>query len=75
MLLVRVWNTFLLEFRTLIEQPHTLGVVVTSGAGNDVLLNKRVFVLPMRGWKEDPDAPEDLLGWLLNEMAQKLMVI
>ncbi|KAI1788391.1 NAD(P)-binding protein [Ganoderma leucocontextum] len=34
------------------------GVVVASADGNDPLLGKRVFLLPMRGWEKDPDAPE-----------------
>ncbi|EJF66218.1 NAD(P)-binding protein [Dichomitus squalens LYAD-421 SS1] len=34
------------------------GVVVASADKNDSLLQKRVFLLPMRGWEKDPDAPE-----------------
>ncbi len=34
------------------------GVVVASSEKNDPLLDKRVFLLPMRGWERDPDAPE-----------------
>ncbi|KAI0672793.1 NAD(P)-binding protein [Trametes maxima] len=34
------------------------GVVVASSDKNDVLLRKRVFLVPMRGWERDPDAPE-----------------
>ncbi|TCD70270.1 hypothetical protein EIP91_004171 [Steccherinum ochraceum] len=35
------------------------GVVIASGLGsNDKLLNKRVFLVPTRGWKDHPEAPE-----------------
>ena len=34
------------------------GVVIASGDKNDPLLSKRVFMLPMRGWESDPEAPE-----------------
>ncbi|KAL6301844.1 hypothetical protein BKA93DRAFT_796114 [Sparassis latifolia] len=34
------------------------GTVIASGQNNDPLLQKRVFLVPMRGWEEDPDAPE-----------------
>ncbi|KAH9923590.1 NAD(P)-binding protein [Fomitopsis serialis] len=34
------------------------GVVVATGDADDQLLNKRVFLLPMRGWDKHPDAPE-----------------
>ncbi|KAI0636553.1 NAD-P-binding protein [Trametes polyzona] len=34
------------------------GVVVASADTNDALLQKRVFLVPMRGWERDPDAPE-----------------
>jgi hypothetical protein len=34
------------------------GVVVAATDENDPLLNKRVFLVPMRGWEKDPDAPE-----------------
>ncbi|TRM61209.1 hypothetical protein BD626DRAFT_549209 [Schizophyllum amplum] len=29
-----------------------------DGAGTDALLEKRVFLTPMRGWKSNPDGPE-----------------
>ncbi|KAG9050146.1 hypothetical protein FS837_007445 [Tulasnella sp. UAMH 9824] len=39
------------------------GVVIASGQGaEDVLLHKRVFLTPMRGWKSDPDGPEGRFG-------------
>jgi hypothetical protein len=34
------------------------GTVVASGSPNDPLLNKRVFLMPCRGWVKDPHAPE-----------------
>jgi len=34
------------------------GIVIASSEKHDTLLNKRVFLLPMRGWKSHPDAPE-----------------
>ncbi|KAI0362574.1 NAD-P-binding protein [Trametes cingulata] len=34
------------------------GVVVASPDKNDTLLEKRVFLVPMRGWERAPDAPE-----------------
>ncbi|KZT09674.1 NAD-P-binding protein [Laetiporus sulphureus 93-53] len=34
------------------------GTVVASGDDNDPLLNKRVFLVPSRGWEQHPDAPE-----------------
>ncbi|KAG1756890.1 uncharacterized protein EDB91DRAFT_1094995 [Suillus paluster] len=34
------------------------GTVVASADANDALLNKRVFLTPMRGWENTPDAPE-----------------
>ncbi|KAI0647475.1 NAD(P)-binding protein [Trametes meyenii] len=34
------------------------GVVVASSDKHDALLQKRVFLVPMRGWERDPDAPE-----------------
>ncbi|KAL7283719.1 hypothetical protein ACG7TL_003156 [Trametes sanguinea] len=34
------------------------GQVVASAQKNDPLLQKRVFLVPMRGWERDPDAPE-----------------
>ncbi|KAH9852754.1 NAD-P-binding protein [Lenzites betulinus] len=34
------------------------GVVIAAGDRNDALLNKRVFLVPMRGWERHPDAPE-----------------
>lgn len=35
-----------------------VGTVIASGKSSDELLNKRVFLVPMRGWKSSPDAPE-----------------
>lgn len=35
-----------------------IGTVVASADSNDPLLNKRVFLVPMRGWEQDPEAPE-----------------
>ncbi|KDQ50096.1 hypothetical protein JAAARDRAFT_42352 [Jaapia argillacea MUCL 33604] len=34
------------------------GTVVASAQKDDPLISKRVFLLPMRGWKSHPDAPE-----------------
>ncbi|KAH9930680.1 NAD(P)-binding protein [Fomitopsis serialis] len=34
------------------------GTVVAAADANDALLNKRVFLVPMRGWESHPDAPE-----------------
>lgn len=34
------------------------GTVVASADHNDPLIQKRVFLVPMRGWDKDPDAPE-----------------
>ncbi|KAG1734330.1 hypothetical protein EDB19DRAFT_1911189 [Suillus lakei] len=34
------------------------GTVIASADSNDALLNKRVFLTPMRGWESKPDAPE-----------------
>jgi len=34
------------------------GVVIASADANDSLMQKRVFLTPMRGWANDPDAPE-----------------
>ncbi|TFY69201.1 hypothetical protein EVJ58_g551 [Rhodofomes roseus] len=34
------------------------GVVIATADADDPLLNQRVFLLPMRGWDKDPDAPE-----------------
>lgn len=36
----------------------TVGIVIGSLDPNDHLLHKRVFLVPMRGWKSAPDAPE-----------------
>ncbi|OJA20396.1 hypothetical protein AZE42_05357 [Rhizopogon vesiculosus] len=38
------------------------GTVVASADANDALLNKRVFLTPMRGWESNPDAPEAVSG-------------
>ncbi|THH29845.1 hypothetical protein EUX98_g4356 [Antrodiella citrinella] len=34
------------------------GVVLASGIEKDPLLNKRVFLVPMRGWESNAEAPE-----------------
>ncbi|OBZ65768.1 putative zinc-type alcohol dehydrogenase-like protein YogA, partial [Grifola frondosa] len=34
------------------------GTVVAAAESDDPLLHKRVFLVPMRGWKQDPEAPE-----------------
>ncbi|KAH9901425.1 NAD-P-binding protein [Cubamyces lactineus] len=34
------------------------GIVIASGDKDDPLLQKRVFLVPMRGWERDPEAPE-----------------
>ncbi|KAH8106922.1 hypothetical protein BXZ70DRAFT_915626 [Cristinia sonorae] len=34
------------------------GVVVASGIAQDPLMNQRVFLVPMRGWETNPEAPE-----------------
>ncbi|PCH37808.1 NAD(P)-binding protein [Wolfiporia cocos MD-104 SS10] len=34
------------------------GTVIAAADSNDPLLNKRVFLVPMRGWEQHPDAPE-----------------
>ena len=36
-----------------------VGIVVKSANNEDDLLQKRVFMTPMRGWESSPDAPED----------------
>ncbi|KIP08891.1 hypothetical protein PHLGIDRAFT_116893 [Phlebiopsis gigantea 11061_1 CR5-6] len=36
----------------------TFGVVVAASERGDSLINKRVFLVPMRGWEKDPYAPE-----------------
>ncbi|TFY75749.1 hypothetical protein EWM64_g8262 [Hericium alpestre] len=38
------------------------GIVVASSKGSDELLNKRVFLVPMRGWENDPESPESPQG-------------
>ncbi|KAH6902699.1 hypothetical protein BKA70DRAFT_1516572 [Coprinopsis sp. MPI-PUGE-AT-0042] len=38
---------------------HLSGVVIASSDAQDSLLNRRVFLVPSRGWKDDPDAPEE----------------
>lgn len=35
-----------------------LGTVVASSNPNDSILDKRVFLVPMRGWEKDPVGPE-----------------
>ena len=34
------------------------GIVVAAHDKNDGILNKRVFLVPTRGWEKDPLAPE-----------------
>ncbi|OJA18594.1 hypothetical protein AZE42_08605 [Rhizopogon vesiculosus] len=34
------------------------GTVIASADADDALLNKRVFLIPLRGWESNPDAPE-----------------
>jgi hypothetical protein len=34
------------------------GIVVAAHDDEDELLNKRVFLVPTRGWESDPLAPE-----------------
>ncbi|EPQ57803.1 NAD P-binding protein [Gloeophyllum trabeum ATCC 11539] len=34
------------------------GTVIGAADANDPLIRKRVFLVPMRGWEKDPDAPE-----------------
>ncbi|KAF5323816.1 hypothetical protein D9619_012982 [Psilocybe cf. subviscida] len=38
------------------------GTVVASGMPNDTFIDKRVMLLPMRGWHSDPRAPETRFG-------------
>ncbi|KZT52258.1 NAD(P)-binding protein [Calocera cornea HHB12733] len=38
------------------------GVVVASADGNDTLIGSRVFLVPMRGWEEDPRGAERKFG-------------
>jgi len=40
------------------------GTVIASSDAKDPLLNKRVFLTPMRGWESDPEAPESDFGIL-----------
>jgi len=39
------------------------GTVIASLDANDSLLQKRVFLVPMRGWEKDPDAPESYVDF------------
>jgi hypothetical protein len=34
------------------------GIFVAAHDENDAILNKRVFLVPTRGWEKDPLAPE-----------------
>ena len=34
------------------------GAVVASSDENDLLLSKKVFLVPSRGWDSDPQGPE-----------------
>src|SRR6266852_1120325 len=38
------------------------GIVVAAHDENDEILNKRVFLVPTRGWEKDPLAPEAPYG-------------
>ncbi|CCM00486.1 uncharacterized protein FIBRA_02520 [Fibroporia radiculosa] len=38
------------------------GTVIESADPNDTLLHRRVFLVPMRGWETDPNAPESTFG-------------
>ncbi|EGN95835.1 hypothetical protein SERLA73DRAFT_155109 [Serpula lacrymans var. lacrymans S7.3] len=38
------------------------GTVIASGRPDDHLILKRVFLVPMRGWDTDPEAPESDFG-------------
>ncbi|TDL27317.1 NAD(P)-binding protein [Rickenella mellea] len=40
------------------------GTVISAGIDAEPLLNKRVFLVPMRGWENNPDAPESRFGIL-----------
>lgn len=40
------------------------GTVVAAHESNEVLLNKRVFLTPSRGWEKHPEAPESTFGIL-----------
>ncbi|CAK5267074.1 unnamed protein product [Mycena citricolor] len=40
------------------------GVVIAAGDAEDPLLNKRVFLTPMRGWESHPHVPEETFGVL-----------
>jgi len=39
------------------------GVVVDSAMKNDPLLRKRIFLIPMVGWNDDPKGPEAMQGF------------
>lgn len=47
----------------LIDRCTHLGYVVGSVNPKDDLLQKRVFLVPMRGWESAPDAPESEAGF------------
>ncbi|KAG0696697.1 hypothetical protein DFH29DRAFT_950106 [Suillus ampliporus] len=47
------------------------GTVLASADANDTLLNKRVFLTPMRGWESNPDTPE--AGWVTVERNQVIL--
>jgi threonine dehydrogenase-like Zn-dependent dehydrogenase len=47
-----------LRCTTLFDLPIP-GVVIASHDPEDDLFNQRVFLVPNRGWKDDPDAPEE----------------
>ncbi|KAJ8496183.1 hypothetical protein ONZ51_g1305 [Trametes cubensis] len=48
------------------------GVVVASGDKDDSLLRRRVFLVPMRGWERDPEAPESFFHILGGGKANPL---
>jgi len=53
-----------IQFDTVLGS-DAVGTVVASGKGAHCdLLNKRVFLVPMRGWEADPNGPESRFGIL-----------
>ncbi|KLO14192.1 NAD(P)-binding protein [Schizopora paradoxa] len=53
-----------IQFDTILGS-DAVGTVVASGKGQeDELLNKRCFLVPMRGWESDPYGPETRFGIL-----------
>ncbi|KAL4071454.1 hypothetical protein V8B97DRAFT_2045323 [Scleroderma yunnanense] len=43
----------------------TVGMVVASADKDDSPLNKRVFLVPMKGWESSPDAPELISAFVI----------